>query len=354
MRRGLHNFDTVRFRYFRDASALFEAFKTGAIDVRPESDPARWIDGYDFPAMNDGRVRRLTFATGLPAGMSALIFNTRRGKFADARVRKALNLAFDSQTLNQSLYHGRYQRSASFFARSELASTGHPASAGERALLAGFEHLIEPEMLAGTWRPPESGEDAENRANLRRAVELMREAGYQIRDRRMVDRNGQWLQIEFLVTTTAQQRLVLAYGATLRRLGIDVLVRKMEDSQYWSRIGDFDFDMIQWHYSASLSPGNEQINRWASSHADIKRSLNYAGVKNPAVDAMIKAMLAARSREAFRDAVRAFDRALLSGHYVIPLFHVPEQWFAAWAHLRHPDTTPLFGADITSWWSAGR
>lgn len=354
-RRGMHNFDEVRLLYYRDASAVFEAFKTGAVDVRRETNPARWIDGYDFPAMRDGRAVRKTFKTGRPAGMAGIVFNTRRGKFSDIRVRQALTLAFDGPGINQSLFHNRFVRTESFFAGSYLASTGIAADDRERALLEPFAANLLPQIMAGTWRLPNESSKAARRKNLKLAFNLLRKAGYELNARTLVHRETKRpFTIEFLVTTTAQERIALSFASSLKRLGIAVNIRKAEASQYWARIGGFDFDMIQWHYSASLSPGNEQINRWASSHADIQRSLNYAGVKNPAVDAMIKEMLQATERETFVSAVRAFDRSLLSGHYLIPLFHVPKQWFAAWTHLRHPPKPPLLGTDFATWWHAAR
>lgn len=350
-RRGMHNFDEVRLLYYRDTSAVFEAFKTGAIDVRRETNPARWIDGYDFPAVREGKVQRKTFKTGRPAGMTGLVFNTRKDKFRDIRVRRAFTLAFDGPGINKALFHGRFVRTDSFFAGSELSSTGKPADQRERQLLKPFQNLILPEIMSGTWRLPSEDTKQARRQRLRQAFNLLREAGYDLRARKLVNRKtGRSLDIEILVTTTAQERIALRFKSALNRLGVTTTIRKIEASQYWSRIGRFDFDMIQWHYSASLSPGNEQINRWSSSHADIERSLNYAGVKNPAVDAMIRELLEATERAEFVSAVRAFDRALLSGSYLIPLFHTPEQWYAAWSKLRHPAKPPLLGTDFATWW----
>ncbi|MFT7575950.1 MAG: peptide/nickel transport system substrate-binding protein [Alphaproteobacteria bacterium] len=351
VRRGMHNFDELRMLYYRDASAVFEAFKTGAIDVRRETNPARWIDGYDFPAMRDGKVTRKTFKSGKPSGMTGLVFNTRRGKFSDIRVRQAFSLAFDGPGINQALFHGRFVRTESFFAGSELASTARQADERERQLLAPFKQSVLPEIMAGTWRLPTAATKKARRSSLKQAFSLLRAAGYELRGRKLVQRQtGRPLDVELLVTTTAQERIALSFSSALKRLGVTTTIRKVESSQYWARIGRFEFDMIQWHYSASLSPGNEQINRWASSHAAIERSLNYAGVKNPAVDAMIRELLEATERENFVSAVRAFDRALLSGTYLIPLFHTPEQWYAVWSHLRHPPAAPLLGTDLATWW----
>lgn len=350
IRRGFHNAETLRYLFFRDSTAQFEALKSGKVDILTESDPGRWVAGYNFPAVTEGRIIKLAFPSRLPAGMTGLVFNTRREKFSDQRVRQAITLAFDSQRINKQFFHDRYVRSESYFARSSLASTGKPASPLERKLLAPFPDAVWPEIMAGTWHVPESTLADGNRANLRRAYDLLSAAGYTITDGRLVHPKHGQLAIEFLVLTRSQARICVSFAESLRRLGIEVNVRQLEDSQYWARIGTFEFDMIQWTYPASLSPGNEQIHRWTSKYADVERSLNFAGVKNPAVDAMIEALLSMKTREDFVDAVRALDRVLLSGNYVVPLFHLPEIWIAASSRLDHPKTHPLFGTDVNTWW----
>jgi peptide/nickel transport system substrate-binding protein len=352
--RGRFNFDEIRYDFFRDVSSLFEAFKAGQIDARAEDDPGRWAEGYDFPAVAEGRVIKREFPTGMPAGMSALVFNTRRPVFADPRVRHALGLMFDGEWIDRSLFHGLYVRTDSYFSRSELASTGHPASEAERALLAPFPNAVLPGVLEGQPRLPEGDGTGNNRAALREAFELLSAAGYELKGRRLVNAStGAPLTFEFLAATRAQERIMLSYAKMLERLGIEVAIRQVDSAQYWARLKSFDFDMIQWTWGSSLSPGNEQINRWSSRAADTEGSLNYAGVKSPAADAMIEAMLAARTRDELTTAVRAFDRVLLSGDYVVPLFHIPKQWMAYWAHLRMPERTPLLGTDFDTWWSVG-
>jgi len=351
--RGRFNFDEVRIEFFRDAASLFEAFKAGEVDLRPEDDAGRWLEGYDFPAARDGRVLKRELPTRLPSGMSALVFNTRRPMFADPRVRRAFILLFDAEWINRSLFNGVYARTQSFFERSDLSSHGRPADARERALLAPFASLVKPAVLEGTFRLPVTDGSGADRTNLRAAHALLREAGYEPRGGRLV-KGDTPLAFEFLAQTRQQERLMLAYASTLERLGIEVSIRQVDTAQYWSRLKSFDFDMIHWTWSASLSPGNEQINRWSSRAADIEGSLNYPGVKNPAADAMIEALLAARGEEEFTAAVRAFDRVLMSGDYVLPLFHLPRVWVAHWAHLRFPRTPPLGGFDLDTWWSERR
>jgi len=348
--RGRYNFDEIRVEYFRDAASLFEAFKAGEIDVRPEDDPGRWIEGYGFAAVQDGRVRKQEFGTRLPSGMSSLVFNTRRPMFADARVRRAFILLFDAEWINRSLFDSAYKRTQSFFERSDLSSHGRPADARERALLAPFAQYVKPEVLDGSFQLPTTDGTGDSRANMRAALELLTTAGYTLKDGRLM-KGGASLTFEFLAQTRQQERVMLSYARTLERLGIGLRIRQVDTAQYWSRLKTFDFDMIQWTWSASLSPGNEQVNRWSSKAADIEGSLNYPGVKNPAADAMIEALLQVRTAEEFTAAVRAFDRVLVSGDYVIPLFHLPTVWVAHWSHLRYPQAQPLGGFDLDTWWS---
>ena len=355
VRRGRFNFDEIRYEYFRDSNALFEAFKAGSIDARSEDDPGRWAEGYGFPAVDDGRVVKREFPTGLPAGMSALVFNTRKPVFADVRVRRALIHAFDFSWVNQNLYHSLYTRTESLFQRSTLASTGQPADAAERALLAPFPDGVPPDILEGKFRFPDSQGAANNRDNLKRAAALLAEAGYVLDGEVLIDKTTRApLKFEVLAQTKGQERLLLNLQKPLRQLGISLSIRQVDDAQYWSRLKSFDFDMIQWNWRASLSPGNEQANRWSSTAADISGSLNFAGVKSPAADAMIEAILKANTKADFTSAVRALDRVIIAGDYMIPLFHVQGQWIAHWRHLKAPERTPLFGPDFDTWWMEGQ
>lgn len=347
--RGRFNFDEVRIEFFRDATTLFEAFKAGEIDARQEDDPGRWVEGYDFAAVADGRIVKREFDTGLPSGMSALVFNTRRPEFQDPRVRRAFILMFDAEWLNRNLFNGLFKRTESFFERSYLSSHGRPADARERTLLAPYLKFVKPEVLEGTYRQP-VGVGGDNRANLKAAHKLLLDADYEIKGGRMM-KAGRRFNVEFLAQTRAQERLLLSYARTLDRLGIEMRVRQVDSAQYNARLKTFDFDMVQWNWTASLSPGNEQINRWSSRAADIDGSLNLAGAKNPAADAMIEALLQADSEEDFTAAVRAFDRVLISGDYAIPLFYLPKVWVAYRNSLKYPPTQPLAGFDVDTWWS---
>ncbi len=349
--RGRFNFDEVRFEYFRDGAAMFEAFKSGTIDFWYEEDPARWAGGYDIPAVRDGRIVKAELPTGLPAGMTGLVFNTRRTVFADARVRRALIELFDFEWVNRNLYHSLYRRTQSFFERSYLSSHGKPADARGRELLAPFASAVRPEVMDGTHAYPVSDGSGQDRAHLRAAFDMLKAAGYELRGTTMVHAaTGTPLAFEALVQSAAQERLLGGFVGTLARLGIKASVRVVDSAQYQSRVSGYDFDMIQATWAASLSPGNEQIFRWDSRMAKTEGTYNWAGVANPAADQMIKEMLAARGEEDFVSAVRALDRVLISGDYVIPLFHLPAQWVAYWNQIERPAKTPLMGYNIDTWW----
>lgn len=350
--RGRFNFDEIRYDYYRDASILLEAFKIGQIDVRLDDDPTMWAKTGTFKAAQDGRVVREEMPTGLPAGMNSLVMNSRRPQFADPRVRQALILLFDFEWINGTLYDGRYKRTQSYFERSYLASTGKPADARERELLAPFADQVKPGVMDGSFRMPVSEGSGFNRANARRALDLFQQAGYELRGGRLVRRDtGAWYGFEILVTKGGSERLMLAYIGALKSLGINAGLRSIDSPQLIGRINTFDFDIIMQTWQQSLSPGNEQWGRFGSAAAKAQGSRNYAGVDNPAVDAMITAMLAAKDPEGFASAVRALDRLLVSGDYVVPLFHVPSQWISSWATLKHPETIPLWGYNIDTWWA---
>lgn len=349
--KGRFNFDEVRYDYYRDGVAMFEAFKSGNLEFWNEEDPARWAGGYNIPAVKDGRIVRANFDIGLPAGMTALAFNVRRDVFADPRVRQALIALFDFEWVNRNLYNGLYKRTESFFERSELSSHGRPADAREKELLAPYVAEVKPKIMAGTYKFPVSDGSGQDRKNMRAAFELMKSAGYVLDGRKLVKKDTRKpLSFEVLATSVAQERLLGGFAKSLSRLGITMRVRVVDSAQYQQRLNTYDYDMIQATWPSSLSPGNEQIFRWDSRMAKQEGTYNWAGVANPAVDAMIRAMLAAKDQDSFVSAVRALDRALLSGDYVIPLFHLPQQWTAHWNRYDYPKKSPLFGYNIDLWW----
>lgn len=350
--RGHNNFDRIRYDYFRDANASFEAFKSGEYTLRIEDDPTRWSTGYDVPAVKDGRVIREQLKKSTPSGMRALVFNTRRDVFSDIKVRKALGMMFDFEWINKNLFYGLYTRTQSFYDNSELSSAGRPASPAEKALLAPFPDAVTPEIMASGYVAPRTDGSGRNRSQMRDALALLKEAGYTVQDAKLVDASGAQFAFEILVASPEDERLALTFARNLERLGIDAKIRNVDSSQYQQRRQTYDYDMIFNFWSASLSPGNEQSFYWGGDSADTDGTRNYMGVRSEAVDAMIAAMLEAREREDFVTAVRALDRVLLSGHYVIPLYHAPDQWVARWNNLDHPQVQPNF-VRFDTWWSAG-
>ncbi|MGQ0672107.1 MAG: extracellular solute-binding protein [Hyphomicrobium sp.] len=354
--RGRFNFDEIRYDYFREPATQFEAFKIGQIDVRHEDDPARWADSYRIAAAEDGRIAKAEFPSGLPAGMTGLVFNTRRPVFQDARVRQALIRLFNFEWINRTLFHTLYKRTQSFFERSELAAIGadvpRPADDRETLVLDRSGASVKPAIRDGTYRFPVSDGTGHNRENARQAFALLAEAGYRLEDGRLVHTaTGEQLSFEILASAAAQERLLSNFIADLKRLGIAARIRVVDSAQYQSRLKSYDYDMVQYSWLASLSPGNEQLFRWSSAVADQPGSYNFAGVKSPAVDRIIGDMLAAETAEEFRATVRALDRVLLSGDYVIPLFHAPTQWVAHWSRLAYPPVQPLWGYNLDTWWT---
>lgn len=353
--RGQFNFDTIRIDYYRDNTAMREAFRKGLFDVEGDSeaiDAVKWAEAYDFPAARDGLVKKMEFDLGVPAPMAALVFNTRRPIFADKRVRKALSLLFDFEWLNKTLFRGLYARTQSFFDRSELSSHGHPADDRERVLLAPYATELAPGVMEGTFSQPSTDGSGSNREGRRQAIALMSEAGYELRDGVMTGKtDGRPFTFEIICNTLEQERLMLTFAAELRRIGIEAQVHLIDSAQFQRRSTSFDFDMMEVTWASSLSPGNEQSFRWSREAAEQEGSFNYAGVKSEGADAMIAAMLSANTRADFVSAVRALDRILLSGRYVIPLYHPPKQWIAAWSHLRQPPGSTLYGARLETWWA---
>lgn len=349
---GFDNYDEISVTYFLQDSTLFEAFKKGDVDVYPDGDSGHWERAYDFPAVKNGDVVREVFQPGLPSGMLGFVFNTRRPIFADAKVREALSLAFDFEWVNKNLYGGAFKRSQSFWQNSTLGAFGNAADERELALLGPAKDRIAPEILAGTYAMPVSDGSGADRKVLRQAVSLLAEAGYAIKGGKMVDKTGKQLTFEVMTQNEGQEKMAIAYQRALALIGIQMSIRTVDDAQYQARSNSFDYDMIVKAYTSSLSPGAEQFNRWESSSRDAQGSFNYAGVADPDIDRMIEALASARSLEDFQAAVRAYDRLLVAGHYVVPLYHIGEQWVARWTHIGRPEKSPLYGYQLPVWWDA--
>ncbi len=350
-KKGMDNFDSVSIDYFKDETTQFEAFKKGLFDVYPESDPAKWASNYDFPAVTGGAVRKESFSAGTPANMFAFVFNTRKSVFSDRKVRTALSMLYDFEWTNKNLFAGKYSRLGSFWQNSELSSLGKPATNGEKALLQPYLDKLLPEVMDGTWKPSSTNGSGHDRATILKAVLLLKEAGFKIAGQKMAGVDGRQLAFEILCDNASEEKLALVYQRTLAKVGIDAQVRTVDDAQYQQRRQVWDYDMILASYSASLSPGIEQVGRWGSTSRDGEGTFNYAGVAEPSIDGVIAAIVRAKSRPEFIDNVHALDRLLISGQYVIPLNYLPNQWLASWTRVQHPDKTSLFGYQLPTWWA---
>jgi peptide/nickel transport system substrate-binding protein len=349
--RGLWNFDEVRFDFYREANGQFEAFRRGLYDFRVEPEPLRWHDGYDFAAVRNGEILRDTVTSGMPQPSQFLVFNARHAVFADIRVRRALTLLFDFEWINRNYFFGLYRRSGGYFAGSELSAYGRPADATELALLQPYAAQIPPDILDGSYRLPVTDGSGRDRAILRSALGVLSEAGYALDGTVLRQTStGAPLAFEILVSTRDQERIALAFAASLKRAGIAATVRVVDPVQFDQRRLAYEFDMIPNRWDQSLSPGNEQAFYWGSEAADQPGTRNYMGAKDPAIDAMIAALLRARDRSDFISSVRALDRVLMAGFYAIPVLNAAEEWIARWNRIERPRTTALTGSLPESWW----
>lgn len=349
---GLNNFDTVQIEYFRNDNTRFEAFKKGILDVFLEepANPNRWLLSYNFPAVQLGKVVKESFKKGTPADMLGFVFNTRKPVFKDRRVRQALSLVFDFEWVNHNLFNDVYSRTEGFWAGSILSSVGKPASQQEKQLLAPFPDAVLADVMNGTWHSIKTDGTGIDREAAEKAWLLLKEAGYKLQNQQAIDADGKPLRFEIMTQSLEEEKIALAYQRSLARIGVAAQVRTVDDTQYQNRLTSFDYDMIIGKLKASLSPGNEQINRWGTASRNIEGSFNYAGTADPAIDAMIDALLKARSNEDFIAAVRALDRVLISGNYYLPLYHLPDQWVARWSYIEHPAYTSLYGYRLPAWW----
>lgn len=347
---GFLNFDEVTIEYFLSDSAQFEAFKKGVFDIFPDGSPITWERSYNFPAVERGDIVKAIFEQEIPAGMFGFVFNTRRPVFQDVNLRRGLAMLFDFQWVNRNLFSGAYKRTESYFQHSELSSIGRPADALEIELLAPFPDAVEPAVFDGSYRASESDGTGRDRNLQRAALKLLNKAGYTIKQGKLVDADNNPLAFEVMTQNQGQEKVALAYQRNLAALGIELSVRTVDDAQYQQRSQSYDYDLIVKKYPASLSPGAEQVWRWGSESRNVEGTFNYAGTADPAIDAMIKAMLDARSNNEFIAAVRAFDRVLISGHYVVPLYYLPGQRVAYRARLEHPEITPIYGYQLPTWW----
>ncbi|KAB1089099.1 ABC transporter substrate-binding protein [Neorhizobium galegae] len=351
---GQYNFRTISYTYFSDADVEFEAFRAGNIDYRQENSSSRWVTRYDFDAVKDGRVIKEALTNPFKAVgvMQAFVPNMRRDVFKDARVREALNYAYDFEDLNKNLAYGGLKRVDSFFWGTELASSGLPQGK-ELEILNGLKDKIPARVFTTPYTNPVGGDPNKVRDNLRTAISLLKEAGWELKGNRMLNaKTGQPLGFEILLNSQSQERTVMPYVTSLKKIGIDVRLRIVDASQYINRVRSFDYDMMYGVWPQTMNPGNEQADYWGSASVNRPGSRNYAGIADPAVDQLISMITAAQSREDQVAAVKAMDRVLLANHYVVPMFYSGEARIAYWNRITHPQRLPEYSIGFPETWSA--
>jgi len=350
VRVGQNNFDELRFEYFRDNTVALEAFKADQADWIAENSAKQWATAYDFPAVTDKRVVKEEFPINDSGRMQGFVLNLRREMFKDARLRRAFNYAFDFEEMNKQLFYGQYKRINSYFDGTELASSGLPQGQ-ELEFLDTVRDKVPAELFTTPYTNPVGGNPEAVRANLREAMKLVKEAGFDFQNRKLVDPAGKPVAVEILVEGPASERIALFYKPSLERLGVTVSIRLADDAQYQNRIRSFDFDIITDVWPESLSPGNEQREYWGSQSADIQGSRNTIGIKNPAVDALIDKVIFAKDRASLIAATRALDRVLLWNNYVVPQFTYGFMRYALWDRFNHAPLPKYARSGLPSlWW----
>ncbi|MDC7815671.1 MULTISPECIES: extracellular solute-binding protein [Pseudomonas] len=347
--RGFYNFDVITSDYYRDNTVALEALKAGQFDYWLEMSAKNWANAYNTPAVAQGRLIKEQIANGNPTGMQGFVFNTRRPLFQDVRVRHALSLLLDFEWSNKQLFNGAYTRTRSYFENSEMAATGLPGP-DELAILEPLRGKIPEQVFNEAFAPSQCDGSGMIRAQQRQAYQLLQEAGWRIVDDKMVDAQGKPVVIEFLLAQTEFERVLLPFKRNLADLGIDLVIRRVDVSQYITRVRSRDFDMIVGSFPQSNSPGNEQREFWMSSSADKPGSRNYIGLKDPAIDTLVESLINADSRASLVAHARALDRVLQWGYYVIPNWHIKTWRVAYWDHIGHPQVAPKYDIGINTWW----
>ena len=347
--RGHYNFDRISFEYYLDETVSLEAFKGGAYDWRAERSAKDWASGYNSPALSKGEIIKLEIPHRLPAGMQGFVMNQRRALFRDRSLREAIGLAMDFEWSNQNLFHNQYVRTRSYFQNSDMAATGLP-SAAELKILEPFRKQLPEEVFSREYQPPTTDGSGRPRANLQRAQQLLREAGYRLDGNQLMTASGTPVRFEILLDSGAFERVALPFARNLKALGIDASVRRIDPTQYLERTRKFDYDMIIGMFPQSNSPGNEQRDFWHSSAVEMADSRNQIGLNDPVVDALVELIINAPSREDLVVRTRALDRVLQWGHHVVPNWHL-NRFRVAYRHtLAHPEVSPPYGLPLDAWW----
>ncbi|WP_339831498.1 extracellular solute-binding protein [uncultured Parvibaculum sp.] len=347
---GQWNFDRIRYEYFRDRTAQFEAFAAGAYHFREEFTSRTWATQYDFPAVKDGRVQLLTLPDNRPSGAQGWFINTRRDKFKDIRVREALGLAFDFEWTNRNLFYDLYTRTASYFENSPMKAEGEPTAA-ELALLEPFRETLPEAVFGPVATPPVSDGSGQDRALLRRAAALLDAAGWRVEGGQRRNAQGEALTVEFLDDEPTFERIVAPYVKNLKLLGIDARIRQIDSAQFQERMKFYDFDASIRRFSLSLTPGIEMRSYWSSSFAEVPGGNNLSGISDPVIDALIEKTITAATREEQIVTARALDRVLRAGHYWIPQWHKASHHLAFWDIFGRPESQPTYDRGVpATWW----
>ena len=347
---GRFNFDELRYEYFRDRTAEFEALKANVYDLREEFTSKTWATEYDIPQVKSGRLIRLTLPDERPSGAQGFFINTRREKFSDPRVRKALDLAFDFEWTNKNQFYGLYKRTNSFFENSDMKAEGPPSDA-ELALLEPYRDKLPKEVFDTPYSSPVSNGSGQDRKLLRKASKLLKEAGWTVKERKRVNAKGKQLDVEFLIFSPTFERIIAPYVKNLKILGIDARIRLVDPSQYQERVKKFDFDITTQRYVMNVTPGVELRNYWGTQSADTSGSQNLAGIKDPVIDGLIEKAIAAKSRAELVTATRAIDRVLRARYYWVPHWYKAAHNIAHWDKFSTPKTKPKYARGvIETWW----
>ena len=356
VRKGMFNFNRISYKYYKDSTIALEAFKAGEFDFFFENYSKRWARSHNGPHYDSGEIIKTQLAHKNNAGMQGFAFNTRRDKFKDVRVRRALSLAYDFEWANSKLFYNQYVRADSYFSNSELAAQGLPQEK-ELTLLEKYRDQLPEEVFSKQWKPATTITPSSLRKNLIQARDLLQEAGWTIQDGVLKNQQGESFIVDILLVQSGFDRIIAPYAHNLKKLGIETSYRKVDSSLYKRRMDTFEFDMVVNSFSSSVSPGNELMNMFHSSSAELKGSNNLPGISSPVIDVLVLAIIQAKNREEVVIASRALDRVLLNGEYLVPNWYINVHRVAYWNKFGVPETQPLYYDPISwllkTWWVKG-
>ncbi len=353
VRKGMFNFDEVVYKYFRDSTIALEALKAGEYDFRHEYNSKMWARDYSGRVFKNNEILKDNIPHQNSVGIQGFILNTRKPLFSDKRVREALVLTYDFEWANRMLFYNQYQRNNSYFSNTELAANG-AISKDEEKLLEPFKESLQPEAFGDAWIPPTTKAPSSLRKNLKKAIDLLNEAGWKYKDGALRNSTGQAFRFDLVLSQKAFERIAASYARNLKKLGITMDYRTVDFALYKSKVESKDFDMIVSSYPQSQVPGNELIGRWHSKTADVDGSANYPGIKNPAIDSLLEQLSVTTDRDEVISLTRAMDRVLLSEFYLVPHWYISTHRIAYWDKFEFPDTLPIFfsaeGWMLSTWW----